>query len=76
MSLYQDAYGFTSLRLFVDVFEGWLGVLVVAGVVAGVVLRGRWLGRFALVTGVTGGVEGSLGTNSAGSSRPNSNPCP
>ena len=25
MSLYQDAYGFTRLRLLVDVFEGWLG---------------------------------------------------
>jgi len=32
--------------------------------------------RFSLVTGVTGGVEGSLGTNSAGVPRPNANPCP
>jgi len=32
--------------------------------------------RFSLVTGVTGGVEGSLGTNSAGTPRPNANPCP
>jgi len=31
---------------------------------------------FFLVTGVRGGVEGSLGTNSAGAERPNSNPCP
>jgi Domain of unknown function (DUF4153) len=30
MHLYQEAYGFTQLRLLVDVFEGWLGVLVVA----------------------------------------------
>jgi len=31
---------------------------------------------FCLVTGVTGGSEGSLGTNSAGATRPNANPCP
>ncbi|MBO0842020.1 MAG: DUF4173 domain-containing protein [Nocardioides sp.] len=54
MHLYQEAYGFTRLRLVVDVFEGWLGVLVVAGFVAGVVLRGSWLERFALVTGAIG----------------------
>jgi hypothetical protein len=32
--------------------------------------------KFALVTGVTGGVEGSLGTNSAGGPRANTSPCP
>ncbi|HEX4823302.1 MAG TPA: MopE-related protein [Candidatus Polarisedimenticolaceae bacterium] len=32
--------------------------------------------EFSLVTGVTGGVEGSLGTDSAGTPRPNANPCP
>jgi len=32
--------------------------------------------KFSLVTGVTGGIEGSLGTNSAGATRPNANPCP
>jgi hypothetical protein len=32
--------------------------------------------QFTLVTGVTGGVEGSLGTNSAGIERANTNPCP
>jgi len=32
--------------------------------------------KFSLVTGVTAGVEGSLGTNSAGATRPNANPCP
>ena len=52
MHLYQEAYGFTRLRLLVDVFEGWLGVLVVAVAVAGVVRWGLWLPRFALVTGV------------------------
>jgi hypothetical protein len=32
--------------------------------------------RFSLVTGVTGGVEGNLGTSSAGAPRANANPCP
>jgi hypothetical protein len=31
---------------------------------------------FTLVTGVAGGVESGLGTNSAGAPRPNANPCP
>ncbi|WP_210443127.1 DUF4153 domain-containing protein [Nocardioides sp. SYSU D00065] len=51
MSVYQDAYGFTTLRLFVDVFEGWLGFVVLAIMVAGVAGRGRWLPRIALVSG-------------------------
>ncbi len=32
--------------------------------------------KFALVTGVQGGTEGSLGTNSAGGERANTHPCP
>jgi hypothetical protein len=52
MSLYQDAYGYTQLRLLVDVFESWLGLLVVAVLAAGAVLRAAWLPRFALVSGV------------------------
>jgi len=51
MSVYQDAYGFTTLRLFVDVFEGWLGFVVLAVMVAGVAGRGAWLPRVALVSG-------------------------
>ena len=54
MSLYQEAYGFTQLRLLVDVFEGWLGVVVIAVAVAGLVRWGTWVPRFALVTGVVG----------------------
>jgi two-component system, OmpR family, sensor histidine kinase BaeS len=54
MHLYQEAYGFTRLRLFVDTFEGWLGLLVVAVAVAGVVRWGVWVPRFALITGVAG----------------------
>ncbi len=52
MDVYQDAYGFTRLRLLVDVFEGWLGLVVLAILAGGVALRAAWLPRFALVTGV------------------------
>ncbi len=51
MALYQDAYGYTALRLVVDAFELWLGVVVVGVIVAGVGLRGWWLPRMALLTG-------------------------
>jgi hypothetical protein len=51
MSVYQDAYGFTTLRLFVDVFEGWLGFVVLAIMVVGAAGRGGWLPRIALVSG-------------------------
>ena len=52
MHVYQDAYGFTRLRLLVDVFEGWLGVLVLATMASGVALRAAWLPRFGLLSGV------------------------
>ncbi len=51
MSVYQDAYGFTTLRLSVDVFEGWLGFVVLSIMVVGVLGRGSWLPRIALVSG-------------------------
>lgn len=51
MHVYQEAYGFTELRLLVDVFEGWLGLLVLAVAVAGWQLRAGWLPRFALLSG-------------------------
>jgi hypothetical protein len=52
MHLYQQAYGFTRLRLLVDVFEGWLGVVVLLVAAAGLAWRGSWLPRAGLVTGV------------------------
>jgi hypothetical protein len=52
MHLYQEVYGFTRLRLLVDVFEGWLGVLVLATMLGGLTLRAGWLPRFGLVGGV------------------------
>lgn len=51
MHVYQEAYGFTQLRLLVDVFEGWLGLLVVGVMAAGLTLRAAWLPRAALLTG-------------------------
>lgn len=51
MHVYQEAYGFTTLRLVVDVFEGWLGLVVVTVMVAGLLGRARWIPRIALVTG-------------------------
>lgn len=51
MALYQEAYGFTRLRLLVDVFEGWLGLVVLAVMIAGIALNGAWVARFALVSG-------------------------
>ena len=50
MSLYQQAYGYTVLRLFVDGFELWLGLVVVLVLVAGLRLSGRWLARAVLVS--------------------------
>jgi hypothetical protein len=43
LHLYEEAFGFTRLRLFMNVFEGWLGVLLVLVLLAGVRLRARWL---------------------------------
>ncbi|CAA9367809.1 MAG: Osmosensitive K+ channel histidine kinase KdpD [uncultured Nocardioidaceae bacterium] len=51
MHVYQEAYGFTQLRLLVDVFEGWLGLLVLGVLAAGVTLRAAWLPRAALLSG-------------------------
>lgn len=51
VDLYQEAYGFTRLRLLVIVFEGWLGLLVLTVMVAGLAARGAWLPRFAVLSG-------------------------
>ena len=52
MDLYQQAYGFTILRVLVDGFELWLGLLVVLVLVAGLRLSGWWLPRAALLSAV------------------------
>ena len=51
MDLYQQAYGFTVLRVLVDGFELWLGLVVVMLLVAGIRLSGWWLPRAVLVSG-------------------------
>jgi two-component sensor histidine kinase len=50
MDLYQQAYGFTVLRVLVDGFELWLGLLVAMVLVAGARLSGSWLPRAALLS--------------------------
>lgn len=45
MSLYQQAYGYTRLRLFVDTIELVLGAVFVLVLAAGVHLRASWLPR-------------------------------
>lgn len=51
VQVYQEAYGFTRLRLLVDVFEGWLGFVVLSVMIAGITLRGSWLPPVALFSG-------------------------
>jgi two-component system sensor histidine kinase BaeS len=50
MALYQEAYGYTVLRLFVDGFELWLGLVVVLLLVTGIRLSGQWLARAILIS--------------------------
>ena len=51
MSLYQDAFGYTVLRVFVDGFELWLGLVVLMLVVGALRLSWRWVPRAVLVSG-------------------------
>ncbi len=51
MAVYQQAFGFTVLRVLADAFEVWLGLVVVMVLAAGVRLSGWWIPRAALVTG-------------------------
>lgn len=51
MALYTDAYGLTRLRLVVALFEGWLGLVLLGVLVAGIRLRASWLPRAAVLSG-------------------------
>ncbi|KRE61024.1 DUF4153 domain-containing protein [Nostocoides sp. Soil756] len=51
MSLYQDAFGYTTLRVFVDGFELWLGLVVLMLLVGVMGLSWRWVPRAVLVSG-------------------------
>lgn len=51
MWLYQQAYGFSVLRLLVITIEVWLGVVFLLVAAAGLRMNGRWLPRAVLVAG-------------------------
>jgi two-component system sensor histidine kinase BaeS len=51
MHVYEQAYGFTRLRVLVSVFEAWLGLVVVLVMASGVRLSGRWVPRAAVLSG-------------------------
>ncbi len=48
MNLYQEAFGFTRLRLLVDTTILWLGGVFVSLVVAGSLWKAAWMPRIAL----------------------------
>ena len=48
MSVYEQVYGFTRLRVLVSAFELWLGGLFVLVLIAGIRLRTSWLPRTAV----------------------------
>jgi hypothetical protein len=52
MSVYEHAYGFTRLRVFVSGTEFWLGVVLTLVLVAGVRMSGSWLPHAALASAV------------------------
>lgn len=51
IQLYEQAYGFTRLRLTVTVFELWLGLVLLLVATAGVRLRGAWVPKVAAFAG-------------------------
>jgi hypothetical protein len=54
LGLYEEAYGYTRLRLVVGATELWLGLLFGLVLLAGVRLRARWLPRAVLASAVVG----------------------
>ncbi|MBB3036954.1 signal transduction histidine kinase [Hoyosella altamirensis] len=50
MYVYQEAYGFTVLRVLVIAFEFWMGLLLMFVLAAGIVRHGRWIPRGALLS--------------------------
>jgi hypothetical protein len=52
--LYEEAYGWTRLRLWVHAFELWMGVVVVLIAIAGIRLRAAWLPRAVAASGAAG----------------------
>jgi len=52
MHTYEEAYGFTRLRVLVSACELWLGSVLVMVLAAGVKLRANWLPQAAIGSGV------------------------
>jgi uncharacterized protein DUF4153 len=52
MHTYQEAYGFTRLRVLVSVAELWLGLVFLLVLAAGIRLRAGWLPRAVVATGI------------------------
>lgn len=65
MGLYQEAFGYTVLRVSVDLFEIWLGVVVLSVLVSLVTPSSRWLGRTVLVSAAVVTIVWSVGNTSA-----------
>lgn len=54
MSLYENEFGFTRLRVAVMAVEVWLGAVFVLLLAAGIRMSGRWLPRAVLVSAAVG----------------------
>lgn len=65
MALYQEAFGYTVLRVGVDLFEMWLGVVVLAVLISLFTPTRRWLGRTVLVSAAVVTMVWSVGNTSA-----------
>lgn len=51
MYLYQQAFGYTTLRLLVDFFAAWVAIVVIMVMIAGIRFSGRWIPTAALLAG-------------------------
>ncbi|HEY0692030.1 MAG TPA: DUF4173 domain-containing protein, partial [Kribbella sp.] len=52
--LYEEAYGWTRLRLWVHAFELWMGLVIVLIAIAGIRLKAAWLPRAIAMSGAVG----------------------
>lgn len=52
IEVYEEAYGFTFLRLMSSMFELWLGVVLVLATTVGVWRRARWVPKTAILIGI------------------------
>jgi hypothetical protein len=51
---YEEAFGWTRLRIWVHAFELWMGLVVALIAIAGIRLKAAWLPRVVAVTGAAG----------------------